>query len=258
MVKMIAVWGSDGSGKTTLCSALAAQLAALGKNSVILSTDSSTPALPVFLPNQYITSDGSLGELLSHPISGTGALRGYIHIHPSSERIGIMGMASGETPIAYRAFKRDMMMSLLRVLNDSPFDYVIFDCQSNPVYDSLTQLALSTSEYPIRMLTPDVRGVEFEKSQKGWLRGIPGMRVDEHIRIFSPVLRISPLEQAVSVTGKGDYILPFSEDVYNKSTAGQLVAGCHDRYGIQYDNQVKKFAERIVDDERSSIPDTDA
>jgi len=257
MVKMIAVWGSNGSGKTTLCCALAAQLAALHKNSVIISTDSSTPSLPVFLPNRYITGDGSLGELLSKPISGVGALRGYIHIHPSSERIGFMGIASDETPITYHSFKRDVMMSLLRVLNDSPFDYVIFDCQSNPVFDAMTQLALSTSEYPIRMLTPDVRGVEFEKSQKGWLRGIPEMRVDGHIRIFSPVLRVSPLEQAVAVTGKGDYLLPFSEDVLGKSTAGQLVAGCHDRYGIQYDKQVNKLAERIVGDERYSIHDTD-
>lgn len=246
MVNMIAVWGSNGSGKKTLSLALAAQLAGMRKNSVIISTDSSTPTLPVFLPNRHITSDGSLGELISRPVSDIGALKGYIHIHPSSDRIGFMGLASGETPISYSTFKRDIMISLLRVLNDSPFDYVIFYCQSNPVMDTLTQLALSTSEYPIRMITPDVRGIEFERAQKGWLKGIPEMRVDSQIRIISPILRLSPLAKVREVTGDSDYMLPFSDEIYSKALAGQLVSGCRDRFGIQYDKQVKRLAERIV------------
>mgnify|MGYP000862247894 CR=1 FL=1 len=246
MAKMIAVWGSNGSGKKTLSLAIAAQLAHLNKNSVIISTDSSTPALPVFLPNKQITSDGSIGELLSRPISGIGALKGYIHLHPASERIGFMGIASGESPLSYRAFKREIMTSLLRILNDSPFDYGILCCQSNPVMDTMTQLALSTADYPIRMITPDVRGIEFEKSQKGWLRGIPEMRIDSQIRIISPVLRFSPLNRILEITGSSDYFLPFSKDISDKAASGQLVCGCRERYGIQYDKQVKKLAGYMV------------
>ena len=246
MVRMIAVWGSNGSGKKTLALALAAQLAGQQKNSVIISTDSSVPALPVFLPGKQIDREGSLGELLSRPVNSVNALKGYIHIHPQSDHIGVMGIASGETPLTYRSFKREIMMSLLRALNDSPFDFVIFCCQANPVLDALTQLALSTSEYPIRMITPDVRGIEFERAQTGWLRGIPEMRVDKHIRIFGPVMRVSPLDKVRGIIGAGDYMLPFSEEVYSKSLAGQLVSGCRDRFGVQYDRQVSRLAGRIV------------
>ena len=248
MVRMIAVWGSNGSGKKTLSLALAAQLARVQKNTVIISSDSSPPALPVFLPGREITSDGSLGELFSKPIDGLNALKGYIHIHPQSDRIGFMGIASGETPIAYNPFKREDILSLLRHLNDSPFDFVIFSCQSNPGADTLTQLALQTSEYLIRLITPDVRGVEFERAQKNWLRGTYGMgsRIDEHIRVLSPVFRISPVDMVRALSGDCAYMLPFSEDVFNKTLSGDLVCGCRDRFGVKFDKQVIRLAERII------------
>ena len=251
MVRMIAAWGSSGAGKTVLCLALASQLAALHKNTVIISTDSSTPSLPVFLPAEQLPPDASLGNLLFSPIKTVNALKGYIHIHPASDRIGFMGITSGETPISYKSFKRETMMALLRVLNDSPFDYIIFDCQANPVFDPMTQLALQTAEYPIRMLTPDVRGLEFERSQTAWMRGIADMRVDKQIRIISPVHSFSPLDRALSVAGQPEYILPFSTDVYSRSIAGQLIAGCRDRSGIEYDSRVRQLAERIISDEHN-------
>ena len=243
---MIAVWGSNGSGKKTLALALATQMARFQKNSVLISTDSSTPAIPVFLPGKQIESDGSLGGLISKPINSVNALKGHIHIHPKSDRIGVMGITSGETPLSYRSFIRENMMSLLRILNDSPFDYVIFCCQSNPLMDTLTQLSLQTSEYAIRMITPDVRGIEFERAQLSWLKGIPEMRVDKQIRIFSPVFRISPVDEIKAFTGDSEYMLPFSEEVHSKMLAGQLISGCKDRYGIQYDKQTGRLAEWIV------------
>lgn len=246
VVKMIAVWGSNGSGKKTLSLSLAAHLARYKKNSVIISTDRSTPTLPVFLPTQQISSDLSLGELLNTKITGFHSLKGFIHMHPHSDRIGFMGIASGETPMTYREFKRESMISLLSVLNDSPFDYVIFSCQSNPVLDTMTQLAISTSEHLIRLITPDVRGIEFEKSQTGWMQGSKEMRISRHIRIYSPVTRLSPLEKVRETIGDSDYMLPFSEGIYNKANAGNQVIDCHDRFGIQYDKQVSHLTQHIL------------
>lgn len=249
MVKMIAVWGSNGSGKKVISLALATKLAEHRKNVVVINTDSAMPALPVFLPRQQTGSEGSIGRLLATPFQSYNALKGYIHLHPESSHIGFMGIASGETPITYKAFTRDNMMSLLKVLNDSPFDYIIFSCISNPVLDSLTQLALQTAEYPIRIITPDVKGIEFEKSQTKWLRGIPGMRVDEQIRIINPVRTTSPIDEVVALSGAADYTLPFSEEIYGRSIAGKLLRGCGERYGIQVEKQMSQLAERIMSDD---------
>lgn len=183
------------------------------------------------------------------PMKNFNALKGFIHIHPSDARVGIMGIASGESPLSYKAFKRTNMMELLRLLNDSPFDYVLFDCLEDPTRDPMTLLALSTSEVVTRMITPDVQGIEFERSQLAWLSGASNMRVGRHIRIFSPVYPFSPLEEVIRVTGQADYQLPFSHEVYGKLAGGQLVRGCRDHYGIQYDKVAKQLAERMVRDE---------
>lgn len=251
MVKMIAVWGSNGSGKKVVSLGIATKLAEKRKNVVIINTDGSMPILPVFLPRQQIGSDGSVGRLLSSSFQSYNALKGYVHIHPESSHIGFMGIAGGETPITYKAFTRDNMMSLLKVLNDSPFDYIVFSCISNPVYAPLTQLALQTAEYPVRIITPDVRGIEFEKSQKSWLRGIPEMRIDEQIRVINPVRPTSPLDEVISISGAADYVLPFSDEIYGKSIAGGLMRGCKERYGIQFEKRISELAERIMNDERS-------
>lgn len=187
MVRMIAVWGSPGSGKGVLSIALAAQLAALHKNTVIISSNSSVPALPCYLPNEHLGPDESLGGLIFSPMQNINALKGYIHIHPDSERIGVMGLASGDSPLTYKGFRRENMLTLLRLLDGSPFDYVIFDCQENPTRDSMTVLALETSEYVLRMITPDVRGIEFEKAQLLWMSGAADMRVDRQIRAIAPI-----------------------------------------------------------------------
>lgn len=249
MVKMIASWGSGGAGKGVVGLALAAQLADRGKNVVVVNAGRSTPVLPVFLPKQHIPASGSLGELLSAPSVNYSSLKGHIHIHPDSNRIGFMGLVSGETPITYKAFQRDMLINLLHVLNDSPFHYVLFDCQENPVFDPLTQLALQTAEYALRILTPDVRGIEFEKAQKGWLSGIADMRVDGQIRIINPVYPVSPLEDMLAASGSAEYVLPFSNEVYGRHVAGQLLRGHRDKYGIQFDKQISRLAERIIRDE---------
>lgn len=252
MVKMIAVWGSSGSGKKLISLALATQLAARKKNVVVINSDSSTPALPVFLPNSQISADGSIGKLLSTPFQNYTALKGYIHIHPNSNHIGFMGIASGETPITYKTFTRENMMSLLKILNDSPFDYIIFSCMANPVYAPLTQLALQTADHPVRIITPDVRGIEFEKSQKGWLSGNEEMRIDKQIRIINPVRQTSPLDEIIAVSGKADFVLPFSEDVYGKSIAGSLIENCKDKLGIHFEKKMKELTERIINDAKYS------
>lgn len=249
MVRMIAVWGSPGSGKGVVSVALATQLASLHKNTVIISGNSSVPALPVYLPKAYIGADGSLGALLNSPMQNASALKGFIHLHPGSERIGVMGLASGESTLSYNAFDGKGIARLQELLDSSPFDYILFDCESNPTRDSMTLLALQNSDHVLRILTPDVMGIEFEKSHLSWMTGAAEIRNDEHIRIISPIHSFSPLETMQTVAGKAEYMLPFSNKVYGKYIAGELISGCSDRYGIQFDKQVRKLAERIVRDD---------
>jgi MinD-like ATPase involved in chromosome partitioning or flagellar assembly len=250
MVKMIAAWGSSGSGKTTVALALAAALAKLKQNIIIISGDLSTPAMPVFIPTeQNLTAKHSLGALLTADKISFDTLKDKIHIHPNSDHIGFMGLVSGETPILYKSFERAKIIELLHILHNSEFNYIIFDCISNPVNDQLTLLAMEMSDFTLRIITPDVKGLEFEKSQLMWLQNAANFRVNKQIKICNQIHEFSPVADVDAVSGGCEYRLPFCGEVYSKQLAGELVANMKYSKGIEFEKQIAALAERINADE---------
>lgn len=246
-VKMIASWGNSGGGKSTTALALATCLAGKSKNAVIISSDAKAPALPIFLPTSNdIEINGSIGQILSSSDMAYSDLKGKIHLHPKSSRIGFAGFVSGENPLTYRAFERDNLISFIEILHNSPFEYIIFDCESNPIYDSLTLLALETADIILRVTTPDVRGFEFAKSQLAWLRHSDRFNTDCHIKIASSVRRTTPIDAVSATFGGFDYILPMSDEVYDKFCGGELLNGFHDFSGIAYEKEIERLTERVI------------
>jgi cellulose biosynthesis protein BcsQ len=246
MLKIISVWGSPGSGKGTVSAAIAAKLAKHKKNVVIISSAVSPPALPIYIPTDHINDDGSLGNLLSGEMKSLDALKGFVHIHPKSDRIGFMGLVSGQTPLTYNAFSRQEVLKLINLLDQSPFDFVIFDCDQNPTRDAITLSAIQTSEKVLRLITPDTKGIEFEKSHLAWLEVMGDIKLQNQIRIYSPVYEFSPIDAVKGVIGGGEYELPFSSEVYGKFTAGQLVEDFRDKHGIRFEKAVSKLVERLM------------
>lgn len=245
-ITMTAVWGSSGSGKTTLSLALATELARRKQNVVVISPETSPPFLPLVLPHSDLSPQNSLGTLLEAAEINYDALKGKIHIHPKSDRIGFMGLVSGETPITYKTFERDRLTHLLRALDNSPFDHVIFDCLSNPVMDQLTLLALETSNYVYRLITPDIKGAEFIKSQFMWLKNSPNFKLNEQIRVLSPVHDVSPVSEISSITGGHEAVLHWSHEVMSKAMAGELIQDFKYRQGLEYQQQIEILTERIM------------
>ena len=81
-----------------------------------------------------------------------------------------MGLVSGETAaFTYGPPTRSAAISLFQLLGQTPYDYVIVDCDSNPLYDQTTLAALEYAQLGLMPLTPDTKGYEFRKAQLGWL-----------------------------------------------------------------------------------------
>ena len=60
MAKIITVWGNPGSGKSVFCCCLAKTLTAGKDKAIIISADSATPMLPVWMPDRLQTETASL------------------------------------------------------------------------------------------------------------------------------------------------------------------------------------------------------
>ena len=250
-MKLIASWGSSGAGKTTVALALAAQLAKMKKNTLIISAESRTPALPVYLPAKDFGPQNSLGQVLEYQDTFTESiLKDKIHRHPKSDHLYFMGLASGEiASITYKAAERSAVINLLHILKDSPFSYVIVDCDSNPIYDSLTLYALETANTVLRTVSPDVKGFEFQKAQLAWLCNSDSFEVEKHVRIANLISDTTPLKAASDLFGSFDFLLPYATEVKDRMAAGELISGLHDNSkGIEFESQIKRLALRLAEE----------
>ena len=60
MSQIITVWGNPGSGKSMFCCNLAKVLTAGKEKAIIINADSSTPMLPVWMPDRLFDASDSI------------------------------------------------------------------------------------------------------------------------------------------------------------------------------------------------------
>lgn len=68
MSKIITVWGNPGCGKSMFCCNLAKVLTAGKEKALIINADSSTPMLPVWMPERILESSASIWTELLLPL----------------------------------------------------------------------------------------------------------------------------------------------------------------------------------------------
>lgn len=249
-MRLIASWGSSGAGKTAVALALASALVKQKAEVLIIGADNRTPALPVYLPlTTALTGVNSLGSLLEKESITEANLKGRIHKHPKSEHLYCMGLISGELAgITYKPPLRAAVAGLMQLLQQSPFHYVIVDCDTNPIYDPLTLYALEQGDAVLRTTTPDVKGYECLKAQMAWLGNSDTFHLERHIKISNLVLPTTPAKDAAALFGGFDVSLPFASQVCEHFIAGELLTGFHSPIGIDFENRMTALAKRLDGD----------
>lgn len=244
---LIASWGSSGAGKTTVSVALASAFARKKRDVLVISTDSRTPSLPVFLPStQGLTTRNSVAELLSKKEFGEGQLKDRIVKHPQSEHIYFMGLVSGEiAAITHGPPTREAVINLLQLLQQAPFDYIIVDCDSSPILDITTLIALEWSNYGICTLSPDVKGYEFWKAQKAWLSNHEMYQLEKFTKILNGIDGTVPEIYADKLYGGVSWHLPYNPSVRNRFSAGELILGKHPSTDSEFERKISQLASHI-------------
>ena len=157
MGKVITVWGSPGSGKSMFSCILAKALTRDKRKAIIINAEISVPMLPVWLPEQIIQTNASVGQVLSSVEIDTSLVAGHVTVLKSYPFIGVMGYAAGENPLSYPEVKYAMVLQLVNAAARL-VDFVILDCSSN-MTNVFTPAAIESGDLVIRILTPDLKGV---------------------------------------------------------------------------------------------------
>lgn len=153
---LIAIWGRDGTGKSTLADALGLLFAKRGVTAII-DTDLTQPTLPARVNGKKLNADASLGKALSG--IGTGDAARYLHQHPKKKQLFYAGLTDRDEYLSYElgletsGAARDFMERCAALA-----DTVILDLSGQRT-DPFVPGALSVAEKVIIPITPDVQGV---------------------------------------------------------------------------------------------------
>ena len=126
---VLAVWGSPGSGKTTVAARIAKHLAGKRKNTILLLCDMSAPMLPCICPPRDLENKGSLGSVLAAAHVSDSLIKNNLTTHKRLDYLSILGLVKGESEYTYPPYSDVQARELIDGLrNIAP--YVVIDCGS--------------------------------------------------------------------------------------------------------------------------------
>ena len=219
MGKVITVWGSPGSGKSMFCCILAKALTRDKRKAIIINADMNVPMLPVWLPEQIIQTNTSIGQVLSSVEIDTSLVASHVTVLKNYPFIGMMGYAAGENPLSYPEVKYAMVLQLIHAAAKL-VDFVILDC-STSMTNVFTPAAIEAGDVVIRILTPDLKGINYLKAHQPLLVD-ERFRFSEHMTFAGLARPFHALDEMGYIIGGFDGLLPYSKEIDRCATEGGM------------------------------------
>ncbi|WP_242996569.1 ParA family protein [Lacrimispora amygdalina] len=252
MSKIIAVWGSSGSGKSMFCCILAKALTKNKQKAIIVNTDLGTPMLPVWLPEQVVQTNASIGQVLSSVEIDTTLVASHVTVLKSFPFIGLMGYSAGENPLSYPEIQYGMVLQLINAAAKL-VDYVILDCSSS-MTNVFTPAAIDSADVVVRILTPDLKGVNYLKAHQQLLTDAR-FKYNEHITFAGMARPFHALDEMGHLIGGFDGLLPYGKEIDRCATEGGMFRAinyCNPKYTASL-NKVLEMLEEPAQTEQ--VPD---
>ena len=230
MSKIITVWGNPGCGKSMFCCNLAKVLTADKKKALVINADSSTPMLPVWMPERMIETSSSIGNVLTGLEINNALIAERVVILKEYPFIGVMGYAAGENPFSYPELKYEKIKLFITEASKL-VDYIILDCSSN-MLNFFTPSAIEAADLVIRIVTPDLRGLNYLKAHKALLTD-EKFHYDKHLTFAGLARPFHAIDEMDNLIGGFDGLLPYSKDIERCGTSGQMFKAlgyCNQRY----------------------------
>lgn len=241
MSKTITVWGNPGCGKSMFCCNLSKVLTAGKQKAIIINADSSTPMLPVWMPDRILETSASIGNVLTGLKINNALVAERVVILKEYPFIGVMGYAAGENPFSYPELKYDKIKLFISEASKL-VDYIILDCSSN-MLNFFTPTAIEAADLVIRILTPDLRGLNYLKAHKPLLTDTK-FHYDKHLTFAGLARPFHAIDEMDNLIGGFDGLLPYAKEIERCGTSGQMfkaLAYCNQRYI----NSLKLVKERL-------------
>lgn len=240
---VLAVWGSPGSGKTTVAVKLAKYLADKRKNVVLLLCDMTAPMLPCICPPSDLEYEKSLGSILAAAHVNEALIKHNMITHKKLSYLTILGMLKGENEYTYPPYSENQARELIENLREiAPF--IIIDCGSYIANDILSALALMEADSVLRLANCDLKSISYLSSQLPLLRDSK-WDADKQYKIGSNLKPQQGLDHISQALGTVVFKLPHSEELEEQYLAGNLFEDLSMKDSRTFRKEIEKIAKEV-------------
>ena len=240
---VLAVWGSPGSGKTTVAVRLAKYLADKRRNVILLLCDMTAPMLPCICPAADLECERSLGSVLAAAHVSENLVKNNLVTHKRLGYLTMLGMLKGENEYTYPPYNEVQARELIDCLREIA-PYVVIDCGSYIANDILSAVALMEADSVLRLANADLKSISYLSSQLPLLRDAK-WDTDKQYKTASNVKSQQAGDHMSQALGTVAFTLPHSAELEGQYLAGNLLADLSMKDSRVFRKEIEKIAREV-------------
>ncbi len=220
MGKVIAVWGASGAGKSTLSGLLARYYAERGMSVIIMSFDSVTPMMPIWLPTREVSQGESLGAALSEKTMSVDVIMTRVQPYNPNPNIGFMAYTSEDNCFNYTYDYKNVCDAIKLAKNCCQI--LILDCASS-FSDISVPAAIELSDKTICVLKPDLASASYYRANSELLSSASKFHLKDHIKVFNQIKPFHAVKEMDEAIGDINFYFKYDPNIENSMLSGDAV-----------------------------------
>lgn len=241
MPKLIAFYGSPGSGKTSIALKTAMETYIQTKDEVIafLSPDMTVPSIALLFPNYAPDEVVSLSDIFDNTaITNESLLKNGVTVKNMKDFFAL-GFKAGENRYSFPTPTPEKINSLFFALSDVA-GYIFVDC-TNDETDEISKKALAMADAVVRIITPDLKGMAWYSSNKNSDRA-EGEDLFNVVSVTEKDLYL-PTEEVCTKLHSIAALLPYSKALKQQMLDGRMYDRLSDK---AYTKKIMSLAGKLI------------
>lgn len=242
MAKVIAFYGSPGSGKTSIALKSAIELYCSTKDMRIafLSPDFNVPSVGLIFPNYSPDDIHSLSKIIDNTDITEETLLEHTVSIKSMKDFGFFGFKAGEGEFSFPTLNEEKISALFNALSDYA-EYVFVDC-SNDSKDLISKRALASADVTVRVISPDPKGMAWFSANKNTHGRIEGKDIFNIVcvtdnELYMPTEDVCPKFDSILA------VMPHSRNLKQQMLDGRMYDRLKDK---AYNKKIKTIISKII------------
>lgn len=231
---MIAIWGKDGTGKSTLAEAFGLFYSRQKGLALVINSDTTQPTLTGRIPIEQHKRNSSIGQMLASP--SVPDVTGTFHQHPKHEGLFFAGTTCEDNYLSYESgLEQSANVGEYLQQCKVQMDAVVIDC-SGQKDDPFVPVSLMQADRIMLLFSPTVEGVAWVLSVQPLMErlGVTG----KTRFIASQVYKYQNIKAVEKTLSKKIHTLPFDRGLHQLRCEG----------GIPTDGRYYKLAVSLIRD----------